>query len=121
MPAGAGCPLLVTAVAVVTFFMIVLLKRRTFGASSSAMPPPSCVDTLFTIMLLNTFWAHGCILVTDGLQSVADIRNRMPPPSSLARLAWTTLSWMETAPEPGERIEGSVGSWPAIMMPPPSS
>jgi hypothetical protein len=52
MPAGAGSPLLVTAVAVVTFFMIVLLSMRTLGASSRAMPPPSCVDTLFTIMLL---------------------------------------------------------------------
>ena len=49
------------------------------------------------------------------------IRNRIPPPSSLAMLAWTRFSWMETGPEPGERIEGSVGSWPAIMIAPPSS
>jgi hypothetical protein len=49
------------------------------------------------------------------------IRNRMPPPSSLAMLAWTRFSWIDTAPEPGERIEGSVGSAPATMIPPPSS
>ena len=51
-PAGAGWPLLVTAVAVVRFFMIVLLKTRTLGASLRAMPPPSWVETLLTIMLL---------------------------------------------------------------------
>ncbi len=47
-----GCPLLVAAVAVVMFFTIVLLNTRTLGASLSAMPPPSCVETLFTTMLL---------------------------------------------------------------------
>ena len=51
-PAGAGCPFDVTAVAVVRFFMIVLFTTRTLGASLSPMPPPSCVETLFTIMLL---------------------------------------------------------------------
>ena len=51
-PAGAGCPLLVIAVAVVKFFMTVLLKKRTSGASFSETPPPSCVDTLFTKKLL---------------------------------------------------------------------
>ena len=51
-PAGAGEPLLVIAVAVVRFFMIVLLNTRTLGASLMPMPPPSCVDTLFTMMLL---------------------------------------------------------------------
>ena len=40
-PAGAGNPLLVTAVAVVMFFMMVLLKARTSGASFIEMPPPS--------------------------------------------------------------------------------
>ena len=74
------------------------------------MPPPSCVDTLLTIMLLNTF-----------IGKLPAIRNRIPPPSSLARLAWITLWLMVTAPEPGERIDGSIGSWPAIMIPPPSS
>jgi len=51
-PAGAGRPLLVTAVAVVRFFMMVLLKIRTSGASLRPMPPPSCVETLFTMRLL---------------------------------------------------------------------
>ena len=81
-PAGAGWPLEVTAVAVVRFFMIVLLTTRTFGASLRPMPPPSWVETLLTIMLL--YDVHRSELPA--------IRNRMPPPSSLARLAWIWLA-----------------------------
>ena len=51
-PAGAGMPVLVTAVAVVRFFITVLLKNRTFGASFKRTPPPSWVETLFTMKLL---------------------------------------------------------------------
>ena len=80
-PAGAGEPLLVTAVAVVRFFMIVLLKTRTAGASLMLMPPPSWADTLFTTTLLKTFIGKS-----------PAIRNRTPPPSSFDTLACTTLS-----------------------------
>ena len=109
-PAGAGRPLLVTAVAVVRFFMTVLLTKRTFGVSSSATPPPSWVETLFTIMLSLTF-----------MGKLPAMMNRMPPPSSLARLAWIRFLVISTAPLPGESVLASAGSWPAIMMPPPSS
>ena len=98
-PAGAGCPLLVTAVAVVMFLTMVSLTIRTSDVSSIAIPPPSWVEMLLAMMLFTTF-----------IGAVPAIRNRIPPPSSLARLAWMTLLVISTAPEPGERIEGSVGS-----------
>ena len=109
-PAGAGWPLLVTAVAVVMFFTIVLLTIRTFGASSMAIPPPSCVETLFAIMLFVTF-----------IGKLPAIRNRRPPPSSLARFAWMRFRRMSPRRSPATARSGSVGSSPAIMIPPPSS
>src|ERR1700682_4787959 len=69
MPAGAGMPLLVGAVAVVTFLAMVLLTMRTLGASSSAMPPPSWGEELLVIMLSVMLMA-----LAPGISS------RMPPP-----------------------------------------
>jgi hypothetical protein len=84
-PAGAALPLLVAAVAVVTFFMTVLFTSRTFVESSSAMPPPSWVEMLSTTMLL-----------TIEIGTLPACSNRMPPPSSFARLSWIRFSWTET-------------------------
>src|SRR3979490_2524670 len=52
MPAAAGQPLLVRAVAVVRFLAIVLLMMFTTAASSIEMPPPPWAEVLFVIMLL---------------------------------------------------------------------
>ena len=110
MPAGAGAPLLVTAVAVVMFFAMVSLTMVTCDVSSIEMPPPSCEDTLLLIMLFSTV-----------IGKLPACRNRRPPPSSLAALTETKLSVIVTGPAPAEGCVGSAGSWPAIMMPPPSS
>src|ERR1700730_8641798 len=109
IPAGAGCPLLVGAVAVVMFLAIVLLAMVTLVASSRAMPPPSCSDTLFVIVLSYTLIA-----------SLLAIISRTPAPSSLDMLAEMKLWSMVTGPVPAERPFGG-GSSPASMMPPPSS
>ncbi len=117
-PAGAGWPVLVTAVAVVRFFAIVLFTTSTKTASSSAMPPPSCAETLFT-MVLSAIRIRSC---WDGeMCEPLVISSRMPPPSSLARLAATTLCSIDTGPLPSESWLGSAGSSPPTRMPPPSS
>ena len=112
-PAGAGRPLLVIAVAVVTLRTMVLLTMRTFGASSIAMPPPSCVETLLAMMLSLTS--------NRAFSGPPAMRKRMPPPSSFERLAWITLWSMVTEPAPWLRNTLFGGSSPPIMIAPPSS
>src|SRR5580704_8499820 len=70
-PAGAGSPLLVSAVAVVTLLAIVSLTSRTSGALSIDTPPPSWLDTLSVIVLFDTTNGHG-----------PASRKRTPAPSS---------------------------------------
>src|SRR5665647_1020800 len=86
-PAGAGWPLLVTAVAVVMFRATVLLTMFTKTASSRASPPPSWAETLLATVLL-------VMVIISGLARLMWLplvcSNRRPPPSSLARLAWIT-------------------------------
>src|SRR5665647_987218 len=117
-PAGAGWPLLVTAVAVVMFRATVLLTMFTKAASSRASPPPSWAETLLATVLL-------VMVIISGLARLMWLplvcSNRRPPPSSLARLAWITLASIVTGPEPSDSCVGSAGSSPAIMTPPPSS
>jgi hypothetical protein len=117
-PAGAGVPSLVTAVAVVRFFATVVFTMSTNAASSSAMPPPSWAETLFAIVSLVMLMVCG--LLRETCEPLV-CSSRMPPPSSLARLAWMTLLSMVTGPEPSERLFGLLGYSPATMTAPPSS
>ncbi len=117
-PAAAGVPSLVTAVAVVRFLTTVLLTMLTKAASSRAMPPPSCAETLLAMVLLVMAMVSGELAV----MWVPEVcRSRMPPPSSLARLAWIRLASMLTGPVPSDSWVVVAGSSPATMIAPPSS
>ena len=86
MPAGAGAPLLVVAVAVVTLPAKVLLTMFTTGASFIEMAPPSWEEMLLVSMLLLIVIGESPYLFVGSPLPVVPM-SRIAPPSSCAMLS----------------------------------